>query len=106
MALGFVIHVVEANLVVPLLTQAKVEIPPVLSMMSVLIVGRLLGPAGLLIAVPLLAVCIVLVKRVLIQEVYGVDALPEVSAPLPGGGVTAELQARAGPSSEAGAGAV
>ncbi len=80
MALGFVIHVVEANLVVPLLTQAKVEIPPVLSMMSVLIVGRLLGAAGLLIAVPLLAVCIVLVKRVLIQEVYGVDALPEVLA--------------------------
>lgn len=105
MALGFVIHVVEANLVVPLLTQAKVEIPPVLSMMSVLIVGRLLGPAGLVIAVPLLAVCIVLVKRVLIQEVYGVDALPEVFVPATAGGATAELQVRPEASTEAGAGA-
>jgi predicted PurR-regulated permease PerM len=68
--LGFVIHIVEANIVIPLITQKQVEIPPVLSMMSVLVVGRVLGIGGLPVAVPLLALAIVLVRRVLINRVY------------------------------------
>lgn len=74
-ALGFIIHIVEANLVVPLITQKQVEIPPVLSMMSVLIVGRMLGPAGLPVAVPILAVCIVLVRRILVNRIYEGESL-------------------------------
>ena len=74
-ALGFLIHIVEANLVIPLITQKQVEIPPVLSMMAVLLVGRLLGPAGLPVAVPLLAVCIVLVRRILVNRVYEGESL-------------------------------
>ena len=74
-ALGFIIHIVEANLVVPLITQKQVEIPPVLSMMSVLIVGRLLGPAGLPVAVPILAVGIVLVRRILVNRIYEGESL-------------------------------
>lgn len=73
--LGFVIHIVEANLVVPLITQKQVEIPPVLSMMAVLVVGRLLGVAGLPVAVPLLAAGIVLVRRLLINRVYDRESL-------------------------------
>jgi predicted PurR-regulated permease PerM len=69
-ALGFLIHIVEANLVIPLITQQQVHIPPVLSMMAVLLVGRLLGPAGLPVAVPLLAVSIVLVRRILVNRIY------------------------------------
>lgn len=68
--LGFVIHIVEANLVVPLITQKQVEIPPVLSIMAVLLVGRVLGPAGLPVAVPLLAMSIVLVRRILVNRIY------------------------------------
>jgi predicted PurR-regulated permease PerM len=68
--LGFVIHIVEANIVIPLITQKQVEIPPVLSIMSVLIVGRILGPAGLPVAVPLLATSIVLVRRILVNRIY------------------------------------
>ncbi len=74
-ALGFIIHIVEANLVIPLITQKQVEIPPVLSMMSVLLVGRLFGPAGLPVAVPLLAVAIVLVRRILVNRVYQGESL-------------------------------
>ncbi|MBL8958489.1 MAG: AI-2E family transporter [Gemmatimonadetes bacterium] len=74
-ALGFIIHIVEANLVIPLITQKQVEIPPVLSMMAVLLVGRLLGPAGLPVAVPLLAVCIVLVRRILVNRIYEGESL-------------------------------
>ncbi len=68
--LGTVIHVAENQLVVPLLMHRKVDLPPVLTIMSVLICGKLLGPFGLLVAVPTLAVVMVLVRRVLIGRVY------------------------------------
>lgn len=68
--LGTVIHVAENQLVVPLLMHRKVDLPPVLTIMSVLICGKLLGPFGLLVAVPTLAVAMVLVRRVLIARVY------------------------------------
>ncbi len=68
--LGSVIHLVENQLVVPLLMHRRVDLPPVLTIMSVLICGRLLGPFGLLVAVPTLAVVMVLVRRVLIARVY------------------------------------
>jgi predicted PurR-regulated permease PerM len=95
MILGFVIHIVEANLVIPLITQKQVEIPPVLSMMAVLVAGRVLGIAGLPVAVPLLALCIVLVRRVLINRVYHGQAFQAVTqegllvirVPAPDGGV-------------------
>ena len=68
--LGIVIHVAENQLVVPLLMHRKVDLPPVLTIMSVLIMGKLLGPFGLLIAVPTLAVVMVLIRRILIARVY------------------------------------
>lgn len=68
--LGTLIHIAENQLVVPLLMHRKVDLPPVLTIMSVLICGKLLGPFGLLVAVPTLAVVMVLVRRVLIGRIY------------------------------------
>ena len=68
--LGTVIHLIESNLVIPLITAKKVELPPVLTIMSVLVVGSLLGPAGLLVAVPTLAVTMVVLRRILINRIY------------------------------------
>jgi len=95
MILGFVIHIIEANFVVPLITAKQVEIPPVLSIMAVLVVGRLLGPIGLPVAVPLLAVMIVMVRRVLINRIYegqgtqraGKERVLILRVPAPDGGV-------------------
>jgi predicted PurR-regulated permease PerM len=70
-AIGVVVHLVEANLVAPLIMKRGVHLPPVFSIMAVLIVGKLMGPVGLLVAVPLLAVLMVLVRKILIQRVYG-----------------------------------
>lgn len=72
--LGTIIHVAENQLVVPLLMHRRVDLPPVLTIMSVLICGKLLGPFGLLVAVPTLAVVMVLVRRVLIGRVYQDEA--------------------------------
>ncbi len=68
--LGTVIHILEANVVAPLIMANKVKLPPVLLLVSVLIMGQLLGPLGLVVAVPTLAVVMVLVRKVLIGGVY------------------------------------
>ncbi len=68
--LGVVLHIIEGNVVLPLITSKRLEIPPVLSMLAVLIVSRLLGVGGVIVSVPLLAVTLVIVRRVLVQRVY------------------------------------
>lgn len=77
--LGFVIHIVEANLVIPLITQKQVELPPVLTMMSILVVGRLFGATGLPVAVPLLAAGMVLVRRLLVNRIYEAQGIQRLS---------------------------
>lgn len=69
-ALGTVIHLIEGNLVAPLVMSKKVDLPPVLTIMAVLVMGKLLGGAGLLVAVPTLAVVMVVVRRILITRIY------------------------------------
>ena len=70
-ALGVVVHVVEANLVLPRIMERKVALPPVLTIAGVLIMGTLLGAIGLVVAVPILAVTMVLLRHVLQGEIYG-----------------------------------
>ena len=68
--LGIVVHLIEGNLVSPYIIQRQVDLPPVLTIVFVLIVGKLLGPLGLLVAVPGLAVIMVIVKRILLSRIY------------------------------------
>ena len=69
--LGIVIHVVEGNVVLPLIfSKGKLKLPPVLTIMAVLIFAKLLGAVGLLVAVPALAVLMVIVQRILVNRIY------------------------------------
>jgi predicted PurR-regulated permease PerM len=94
--LGTVIHLIESNLVLPLITENQVKLPPVLSIMSVLIFGQLLGPVGLVVAVPILVVLTVIVRRVLVNRIYQgaaerplhVDRTLVLRVPAPEGGVS------------------
>jgi predicted PurR-regulated permease PerM len=70
-ALGVLVHVFEANFIVPRIMQRKLALPPVLTIGGVLIMGTLLGAVGLIVAVPILAVTLVLVRHVLHGEIYG-----------------------------------
>jgi predicted PurR-regulated permease PerM len=70
LGLGVVIHLIEGNLVAPMVMAEQVDLPPVLSILGVLVMGELLGPLGLLIAVPTLAIVMVLVRRILVHGVY------------------------------------
>jgi predicted PurR-regulated permease PerM len=68
--LGILVHLIEGNLVSPYIMQRQVDLPPVLTIVFVLIVGKILGPLGLLVAVPGLAVIMVIVKRILLSRIY------------------------------------
>lgn len=68
--LGVLIHLIEGNLVSPLIMQRQVNLPPVLTILSVLIMGKLLGPVGLLVALPTLVLLDVIVRRVLMNRIY------------------------------------
>lgn len=67
--LGVVLHLVEANFVHPMIMERQVHLPPVLSILSVLIMAELIGPIGLLVAVPVLATLIVVVRRIYVERV-------------------------------------
>jgi predicted PurR-regulated permease PerM len=69
--LGVAVHVVEANVIVPRIMERQLALPPVLTIASVLVMGTLLGVVGLVVAVPVLAVLIVVIRHVLHVEIYG-----------------------------------
>ncbi|MGI8498756.1 MAG: AI-2E family transporter [Gemmatimonadaceae bacterium] len=69
-AAGIVVHLVEGNLVTPKIMQKQVHLPPVMTIMGVLIMGKLLGGVGLLVAVPTVAVIMVVIRRILINRLY------------------------------------
>ena len=94
-AVGVVVHLVEGNIVAPYAMSKKVDLPPVLTIMSVLIMGQLLGGAGLIVAVPTLAMLMVIVRRILITRIYEGQGFRRTTRerplllrlPAPGGGV-------------------
>jgi len=71
LALGVVVHLIEANIVSPFIMERKVALPPVLTIASVLVMGTLLGVIGLVVAVPILAVTMVVIRHILQGEIYG-----------------------------------
>jgi predicted PurR-regulated permease PerM len=83
LGLGVLIHLIEGNVVAPLVMSEKVDLPPVLSILGVLVMGELLGPLGLLIAVPTLAITMVLVRRIIVHGIYdgGITVEPVVVRP-------------------------
>ena len=70
-SVGVVVHLVEANVVSPLVMERKVALPPVLTILSVLIAAEVSGLLGMLVAVPALATLVVLVRHILIDRAYG-----------------------------------
>lgn len=72
--LGIVVHVLGSHIFVPWIMARTVAIPPALTIAGVLAMGTLLGPIGLIVAVPLLAITLVLVRHLLHGEVYGEGA--------------------------------
>lgn len=93
--LGVVIHLIEGNLVAPLVMSKKIDMPPVLTITSVLVVGKILGPLGFVVALPILVTVMVIVRRILINRIYEGkgfrkttrDRIFVLRVPVPDGGV-------------------
>ena len=95
--LGVVVHLVEGNIVSPLVMSKKVDLPPVMTIVAVLIMGGLLGGMGLIVALPTLAAVMVIVRRILITRIYEGHGFRRTTRerplllrlPAPGGGILA-----------------
>jgi predicted PurR-regulated permease PerM len=86
--LGIGVHLIEANFVAPVVMERQVNLPPVITIAGVLLIGKLFGLAGLIVAVPILAFVMVMIRHVLMGEVYG-DPVSEVK---PSGTVPADAE--------------
>jgi predicted PurR-regulated permease PerM len=80
-AVYFVIQNVEANVLMPLVFQRLVHLPPALTIAVQILMGTLAGVIGVVLATPLLAVVMVLVRTLYVEDVLRDDmerpALPE-----------------------------
>lgn len=65
------IQQVEGNAVQPLIQQRMVALPPLITLTATLLAAALFGFVGILVATPLTAVALVLVKMLLQEDVYG-----------------------------------
>jgi predicted PurR-regulated permease PerM len=67
--LGVFVHLVEANIIHPMVMERQINLPPVLSILSVLMMAKLLGAIGIVVAVPILASVIVITRRIYVQRI-------------------------------------
>lgn len=66
-----VVQLIESNLVTPYIERQTVELPPALTVFAQLSLGVMLGGVGLILATPLVALIVVLVQSVYIEDVLG-----------------------------------
>ena len=69
--LFIVVQIIESNIVTPFIERRTVELPPALTVFAQIALGVLIGGLGLVLATPLLAVILVLVKMVYVEDVLG-----------------------------------
>lgn len=65
------IQIVESNLLLPLIQQQMVSIPPALILLGMMLLGILAGIFGVILAVPLMVAFMVFIKMVYVQDVLG-----------------------------------
>lgn len=65
------VQLIESNLVTPWIERQTVELPPALTIIFQLILGVLVGGLGLVLATPILAVVMVLVQMLYVEDVLG-----------------------------------
>ena len=67
--LFFLVQSLEGNLISPLISKRTVDLPPVLTLLSQTVLGTLFGPFGLILATPMTAALVTLVKAVYVEDV-------------------------------------
>ncbi len=73
LGLYMVIQNVEANVIMPLIFQKTVHLPPAMTLVAQVLLGGMLGFIGIVLATPLMAAGIVVVKRIYVEDVIKDD---------------------------------
>jgi predicted PurR-regulated permease PerM len=81
--LYIVLQQAEGNLIVPLVQQRTVDLPPVVTIFAIIAFGALFGFMGLLLATPLAVVCLVLVKKLWVNDTLQEDVDVPGEGPAP-----------------------
>lgn len=71
--LFIVVQSLEGNLISPLIQKRTVALPPIVTLLSQTVLGTLFGPMGLILATPITAGALVLVRMVYQEKVLGDD---------------------------------
>ena len=66
-----VVQTLEGNLIAPLIQKRTVALPPLVTLLSQTVLGTLFGPMGLILATPITAGALVLVRMVYQEKVLG-----------------------------------
>jgi predicted PurR-regulated permease PerM len=69
---------IESHLLVPLIQRYAVNLPPAVAVLAIFLMGELFGFLGLLLAIPLAATLLVVVKVVYVRDVLGDSSLQSV----------------------------
>lgn len=67
--MGVIVQLIESNIISPMVMERKVRLPPVLTLFSVLAMAHLMELIGLLVAVPVLATVMVIVRRIYVHRI-------------------------------------
>ena len=68
-----IVQQLEGNVITPLILEKRLDIPPVMTVVTVSAMGVVFGVLGMLVAEPLLAAGLVLTKMLYVQDVVGDD---------------------------------
>ncbi|MDQ3447280.1 MAG: AI-2E family transporter [Pseudomonadota bacterium] len=71
LGLYVLIQQIEGNIIMPIVTRQAVELPPALALFSVVALGVLFGPLGVLFGAPLAVVLFVLVRELYVKRTLG-----------------------------------
>lgn len=71
LGLYLLIQQIEGNVLMPIVTQRAVALPPALALFSVVALGILFGPLGVLLGAPLAVVLFVLVRELYVKRMLG-----------------------------------
>ncbi|PIG91500.1 AI-2E family transporter [Gloeocapsopsis sp. IPPAS B-1203] len=66
-----VVQQLEGNVLTPIVQQKTVSLPPAITLIAVLAMSALFGPLGALVATPLAAVIMALIKMLYVQDILG-----------------------------------
>ncbi len=77
-----VIQNLEGNVLIPIIMQRTVELPPVLTIVAQVLLGGIFGFTGILLATPLMAVGLELIKMIYVEDVLRDDFEQPVERPV------------------------